>query len=228
MSARNPLNAPISRRAMLAGSTVAAAAALAGCKKSDADGTAASTGGSSDAVLTYHIENPTGIEPYTLEDENAAAVAFNLFDALTYYDYKTGELTDLVAESHTHSDDDTVWTFKIRKGTKFHDGSEVTAKSFAYAWRRLCNPSTGEQPSNVSYHLAMVKGYEDVTAGRPPSFPASPARTTTRCRWSSPSPTRTLTTCAPPRSSRPCPRAPAPVTTTPPLPTPPSATARSR
>lgn len=26
-------------------------------------------------------------------------------------------------------------------------------------------PSTGEQPSNVSYHLAMVKGYEDVTAG---------------------------------------------------------------
>ena len=165
MSARNPLNAPISRRAMLAGSTVAAAAALAGCKKSDADGTAASTGGSSDAVLTYHIENPTGIEPYTLEDENAVAVAFNLFDALTYYDYKTGELTDLVAESHTHSDDDTVWTFKIRKGTKFHDGSEVTAKSFAYAWRRLCNPSTGEQPSNVSYHLAMVKGYEDVTAG---------------------------------------------------------------
>lgn len=147
MSARDSLNAPISRRAMLAGSTVAAAAALAGCKKSDADGTAASTGSSSDAVLTYHIENPTGIEPYTLEDENAVAVAFNLFDALTYYDYKTGELTDLVAESHTHSDDDTIWTFKIRKGTKFHDGSEVTAKSFAYAWNRLCNPSAGEQPS---------------------------------------------------------------------------------
>lgn len=41
----------------------------------------------------------------------------------------------------------------------------MTAKSFAYAWRRLCNPSAGEQPSNVSYHLAMVKGYEDVTAG---------------------------------------------------------------
>ena len=165
MDAKNLLETPLSRRTMLTGSAIAAAAALAGCKKGESSDAASDDADSSSTVLSYHIENPTGIEPYTLEDENAVAVAFNLFDALTYYNYKTGELEDLVAESHEHSDDDTVWTFHIRKGTKFHDGSEVTAKSFQYAWNRLCNPSTSDQPSNVSYHLSMVKGYEDVTAG---------------------------------------------------------------
>lgn len=164
MNEKTPLNHLITRRAMLAGSAAVAASALAACKKNDAeqgaDGASAAGG-----TLSYHIESPTGIEPYTLEDENAVAVAFNLFDALTYYDYKTGDLVDLVAESHSHNDTDDVWTFKIRKGTKFHDGSEVTAKSFKYAWERLCSPNTADQPSNVSYHLAMVKGYEDVVAG---------------------------------------------------------------
>lgn len=165
MDARKLLSTPLSRRGVIAGSAAAAVAALAGCKKGDDTAAQVATTGTAGGTLSYHIENPTGIEPYTLEDENAVAVAFNLFDALTYYNFKTGELEDLVAESHEHNDDDTVWTFHVRKGTKFHDGSEVTAKSFKYAWNRLCNPATSDQPSNVSYHLSMVKGYEDVTAG---------------------------------------------------------------
>lgn len=164
MDASAVFNRAVTRRTALAGSAVSAIAVLAACKKSDS-ADAASGEAASGGTISYHIESPTGIEPYTLEDENAVAVAFNLFDALTYYDFKTGELTDLVAESHAHNDTDDVWTFKIRKGTKFHDGSEVTAKSFQYAWNRLCSPKTSDNPSNVSYHLAMVKGYEDVTSG---------------------------------------------------------------
>lgn len=158
------LSKPVSRRAALAGSAVCAAAALAGCKKGSSVSTS-DDGTTSGGTISYHIESPTGIEPYTLEDENAVAVAFNLFDALTYYNYETSELEDLVAESHTHNDTDDLWTFKIRKGTKFHDGTEVTAKSFMYAWNRLCSPKTSDNPSNVSYHLSMVKGYEAVTSG---------------------------------------------------------------
>ena len=164
MDASSVFNHAVTRRTAIGASAAAAISALAACKKSDS-ADASTDGGSTGGTISYHIESPTGIEPYTLEDENAVAVAFNLFDALTYYDFETEELTDLVAESHTHNDTDDLWTFKIRKGTKFHDGSEVTAKSFQYAWNRLCSPKTSENPSNVSYHLSMVKGYEDVASG---------------------------------------------------------------
>ncbi|MDR3036843.1 MAG: peptide ABC transporter substrate-binding protein, partial [Coriobacteriales bacterium] len=61
------------------------------------------------------------------------------------------------------SDDATVFTFKLRKDAKFHNGDPVTAKDFKYGWERICNPATNPaQPSEISYHLAMVKGYKEM------------------------------------------------------------------
>jgi oligopeptide transport system substrate-binding protein len=56
-----------------------------------------------------------------------------------------------------------VWTFTLVRGATFHDGTPVTASDFVYAWNRLCNPANG---STVAYHLAAVKGYDDMRAGK--------------------------------------------------------------
>ncbi len=54
----------------------------------------------------------------------------SFYDTLVEYD-KNGELAGVLAESWSMSDDGTVYTFKIKKGIKFSDGSDLTADDVA-------------------------------------------------------------------------------------------------
>ena len=67
------------------------------------------------------------------------------------------------AESWTVSDDKKVYTFKLRAGATWSDGSPVTAKDFVFAWQRVVDPATAAE---YAYMLAPVVNAEDVTAGK--------------------------------------------------------------
>ena len=58
-----------------------------------------------------------------------------MFDFLVDLDFDN-KLVPGLAESWELSDDQLTWTFKIREGVKFHDGSDVTAEDVAYSWNR--------------------------------------------------------------------------------------------
>ena len=49
----------------------------------------------------------------------------------------------------------------IKQGLKFHDGTDVTAKSFQYALNRICNPKTTTAPSGLVPILPWLY-YDDV------------------------------------------------------------------
>jgi oligopeptide transport system substrate-binding protein len=88
-----------------------------------------------------------------------------LFDGLTDYDYKTGDLKPAVAESWSSNADATVWTFKIRQGVKWSNGDPVLPSDFKFAWERAVKK---EMASEVSYHItdnARIVGAKDVAAG---------------------------------------------------------------
>lgn len=160
------------RRSFVRGAAAAGAAmGLAACSSgstgsSASSSSSASTDATASATISCYIDNPTSIDPFDIEEFNGAAVAAQLFDPLTRYDYATEELKPLTAESWDSNDSADTWTFHIKKGLKFHDGTDVTANSFKYAWNRICNPKTTDSPSVVSYHLALVKGYDDVVNGK--------------------------------------------------------------
>jgi ABC-type transport system substrate-binding protein len=59
--------------------------------------------------------------------------------------------------------DATQFTFHLKQGTKFHNGREVVADDFKYAWTRLSDPAT---KSNYGTLLSMVKGYDDLQSGK--------------------------------------------------------------
>ena len=56
---------------------------------------------------------------------------------------KNFSLHPCLAERWEHSDNATKWTFHLRKGVKFHDGSPFTAKDVAYTLRRNLDPKAG-------------------------------------------------------------------------------------
>jgi oligopeptide transport system substrate-binding protein len=93
-------------------------------------------------------------------DEPGLAVVETLFDSLTAYDDRL-EVIPAAAVSWTSNEDASAWTFTLRDGALFHDGSPVTSADFKYAWEQAV---TGDG-STAAHHLRLVAGFEELRAG---------------------------------------------------------------
>lgn len=73
------------------------------------------------------------------------------------------------AESYTVSEDGLVYTFTLRDGIQWSDGTPVTAGDFEFAFRRLFNPATAAE---YSYLQFPIKGGAEIVDGTlPPDSP---------------------------------------------------------
>ncbi len=62
-------------------------------------------------------------------------IGFNVYDTLTRWDPEKGVIPWL-AESWESNADGTEWTFHLRKGVKFHDGTPLTAQAAKFSYER--------------------------------------------------------------------------------------------
>jgi peptide/nickel transport system substrate-binding protein len=76
----------------------------------------------------------------------------------------TDFVCDLCTEMPVPADDGRTYTFKIREGVQFHDGTPLTAYDVAASWRKIISPPEGLSSSRQS-HYFMVENVEapDVT-----------------------------------------------------------------
>ncbi len=81
---------------------------------------------------SFPLQSDPGVGSNAIE----AAVHFNLYDALVFAEID-GNIVPHVAEEWTAADDGLSYTFKIRKGIKFHDGSELNAEDVAFSMNRM-------------------------------------------------------------------------------------------
>lgn len=65
----------------------------------------------------------------SVENSNGVMVLHNTYEMLTYYNYETGKIDPMLAESWSASEDGKSWTFKIKEGVKFHDGTDLNAEA---------------------------------------------------------------------------------------------------
>ncbi|MEA3335054.1 MAG: ABC transporter substrate-binding protein [Chloroflexota bacterium] len=79
---------------------------------------------------------PTFIDPAVGNDFSSSASLINLYDTLIFPN-ADGGVDPWLAESWQVSDDGTTYTFKLREGVTFHDGSELTASDVVYSFDRL-------------------------------------------------------------------------------------------
>lgn len=115
-------------------------------------------------TFSFYIDEPDYIDPYNAQESEGVFVVSAIFDSLVDFDSLTSEIKPKVAESWETNDDATVWTFTLRKGTKFHNGQEVKAQDFKYAWGRIAN-GKHDPPSEIAYHLASIKGFQAMQDG---------------------------------------------------------------
>ena len=86
---------------------------------------------------------PAGsIDPVKIADGGGITVVSQVAETLVL---SGGDLTarPVLAESWSPNKDGTVWTFKLRKGVKFHSGKEMNADDVVASLDRLADPANG-------------------------------------------------------------------------------------
>ena len=104
------------------------------------------------SAVTLQLHN--GGDPGTLDPHKASGD----WENRVIGDYIEGLLTENAkaeaipgqAESWEISEDGTVYTFKLREGIQWSDGTPVTAGDFVFAFQRLFNPATGKTASSAT------------------------------------------------------------------------------
>lgn len=119
-----------------------------------------------DASSTITIGIPQDIED-SLDPHKAVAagtkeVLFNVFEGLVKPDSK-GNLNPAVASEYDISEDGKTYTFKLREGIKFHDGSLVTVEDIKYSIDKCADTSNGEPLVAAYSNIASVNIVDDKT-----------------------------------------------------------------
>ena len=89
-------------------------------------------GGSVVVAISQDLDS---LDPHKAVAAGTKEVLFNIFEGLVKPD-KDGNLVPAVAESYEISTDGKVYTFKLKSGVKFHNGSLVTADDVIYSLKR--------------------------------------------------------------------------------------------
>lgn len=153
----DPMGHSMNKRITVASATAMTFLLLAGCSAGEsvdidgADGTDAAGG----TLVAAIGGEPDQLDPQKTSSYFSFEVLENVFDTLVEPDENL-EMQPALAESWTVSDDQLTWTFTLRGGVTFHDGSPFTSEDVVYSYDRIID----EELSNAWKFAAMT----DVTA----------------------------------------------------------------
>lgn len=77
------------------------------------------------------------LDPHAVFDVGRVASRLNLYDGLLRWEDNPPKLEPWLAESYEISDDGLTYTFKLRQGATFHDGSPIEASDVVYSMERI-------------------------------------------------------------------------------------------
>ena len=101
--------------------------------------------------------DPDTIDPALNSTVDGGTMIAHAFEGLFALD-KDGVPQPAQAESYTLSEDGLTYTFTLRDGLKWSDGTPLTAEDFAYSWQRAIDPATA---ADYSYMFECIDGYAD-------------------------------------------------------------------
>jgi len=157
------------KRFIVAALAIAGAMALSGCGGSKSGGEGTKSGDTTQTaagkkILTIQLgPDVESIDPALNSAVDGANYILFAFDNLLKMD-EDGKVVPGLAEKYEVSDDQLTWTFHLRDGLKWSDGSALTADDFVYSWQRLVDPNVAAPYAQTV--LGMVEGYDDAI-GRP-------------------------------------------------------------
>jgi peptide/nickel transport system substrate-binding protein len=153
------------RRLALIGLVGALAVAMSACASGRTSG-----GGANDTFVFGAAGAPKNFDPIFNDDGESFRPARQMFDTLVSYKPGTTELEGDLATAWTPSPDGKTWTFNLRQGVKFQDGTPFNAAAVCFNFDRWYNMKGAAAQSQMIYYGDVFEGFaknEGDTTGDP-------------------------------------------------------------
>jgi len=109
-----------------------------------------------DTLVIGMEAEPPGLDPGQALGLHTLRVTYQIFETLVTTPDDSTEVLPGLAESWTTSADGLTWTFKLRRGVRFHDGTPLDAAAVKFTFDRVIDPN---HPHNKSGKWSFVSGY---------------------------------------------------------------------
>lgn len=120
-----------------------------------------------DVLIVGQIAEPKALDPAAVTAVNDFRILMNVYDGLARYKSGTLEVEPALATSWEISDDGKTYTFTLREGVKFHDGSDFNAEAVKFNFDRMLkedHPFHDTGPFPLSFFFSAVQDVEVVGA----------------------------------------------------------------
>ncbi len=116
-------------------------------------------------LVVGQIAEPKALDPAAVTAVNDFRILMNVYDGLVRYKSGTLEVEPALATNWDISDDGTVYTFTLRDGVAFHDGSAFDAEAVKFNFDRMLNedhPYHDTGPFPLSFFFSAIESTEAV------------------------------------------------------------------
>ena len=107
------------------------------------------------SVTVGKTQDLASLDPHATSDAGTRDVVFNLYEGLVKVT-AAGDLAPAVASDYVISEDAKTYTFTLREGITFHDGSAVTVNDIKYSLERYMEAQTSTSFFDVVEEVAVV------------------------------------------------------------------------
>lgn len=121
---------------------------------------AQTAGGSITVAISQDLDQ--SLDPHVSTSAGKREIFFNIFEGLVKAD-PDGNFVPALAESYEISDDATTFTFTIREGVKFHNGSDLTVEDVVYTLDKCRGAETGVPLLSAYSEIEAVTALDDKT-----------------------------------------------------------------
>jgi len=158
----------VSRRAVLTGTLATTALALTACTggpQSQASSTGSASASATGTPRTFRLAvsaPPVKLDPAIVSDNESFRVTRQVYETLVDIDLDTGATVAGLAETWNESTDGLRYTFNLREGVHFHDGTELDAEAVVKNFERWESLSTSLSAQSAQGFFDVFHHYSNI------------------------------------------------------------------
>lgn len=152
------------RRLLIGGSALAIGTlALSACTSQRDDNGGGDAAGDVDSTFVFGASgDPSSLDPAFASDGESFRISRQIFEGLVGVEPGTADPAPMLAESWEQSEDGLSYTFQLKEGVTFHDGTEFNADAVCFNFDRQNNFTGIAQSESLSYYWGKImRGYAD-------------------------------------------------------------------
>jgi ABC-type transport system substrate-binding protein len=125
-------------------------------------------------VLIYATgTDATTLDPQFVTDVPTSRPVMHIHETLVFQDQR-GQMVPRLAESWTVSEDERTWTFRLRRGVTFHDGTPFDAAAVRATFARILDQATGSPRRSIATVIAGTEVIDSHTIALSTAQPFAP------------------------------------------------------